>query len=92
MTALEDLESVDRTIQQIIGLFTQADQLLEQALQAAADFSTSHGQNVPAAPLVHQALTDIQTNLHTLSDQHNHLAGQIAQARSEAQQIPDNPY
>jgi hypothetical protein len=92
MTALEDLENVDREVQQVIGLFTQADQAIEQALQSANDFATTHGQQVPTAPLVHQALTDIQTNLHSLSDQHNRLAAQIAQARSEAQQIPDNPY
>lgn len=92
MTALEDLESIDREMQQLIGLFTQADQAIERALQSVADFSTAHGQDVPTAPLVHQALSDVQSNLHSLGDQHNRLVAQIAQARSEAQQIPDNPY
>jgi hypothetical protein len=92
MTAVDDLESVDSVIQQVLGLFTQADQAIEQALQSIADFSAAHGQEVPTAPLVHQALTDIQTNLHSLGDQHNRLVGQIAQAKVEAQQIPDNPY
>jgi phage shock protein A len=92
MTAIDDLEQLDRTIQQVTGLLSQADQAVEQALQAASGFYASHGANVPSSPLLHQALTDIQTNLHSLTDQHNQLVGQIAQARTEAQQIPDNPY
>lgn len=92
MTALEDLEAIDRTVQQATGLLTQADQCIEQTLQMAADFNTAHGSNAPTAPMLHQALTDIQTNLHSLTDRHNQLVGQINQLRSEAQQIPDNPY
>jgi prefoldin subunit 5 len=95
MTALSDLEAVDQSIQQVTALLTQADQCIEQSLQAAADFMTAHGEHVPTAPLLHQALTDVQTNIHSLTDQHNRLVGQIAQARTEAQQvpeIPDNPY
>lgn len=92
MTALDDLEALDRLVQQATALLTQADQCVEQTLQAAADFSAAHGQNAPTAPMLHQALTDIQSNLHSLTDRHNQLVGQINQLRSEAQQIPDNPY
>ena len=92
MTALGDLEALDGLIQQATGLLTQADQCIEQTLQAAADFATAHGEHVPAAPLLHQAVADVQTNLHSLTDRHNQIVAQIAQARSEAQQIPDNPY
>jgi prefoldin subunit 5 len=92
MTALDDLEAIDRMVQQGIGLLTQADQCVEQTLQLATDFNTSHGGSAPTAPMLHQALTDIQSNLHALTDRHNQLVGQINQLRSEAQQIPDNPY
>lgn len=95
MPAIEDLEALDRLIQQATALLTQADQCIEQTLQAAADFATAHGQHVPTAPMLHQAVADVQSNLHSLSDQHNQLVAHIAQARSEAQQIPeipDNPY
>ena len=92
MTALDDLEALDRMVQQAAGLLTQADQCVEQTLQLAADFNTSHGGNAPTAPMLHQALTDIQSNLHSLTDKHNQLVGQMNQLRNEAQQIPDNPY
>ena len=95
MTAIDDLQALDQLVQQAIGLLTQADQNIEQTLAAASDFATAHGDAVPTGRLLHQALQDIQANLHSLADQHNQLAAQIAQARTEAQQapeIPDNPY
>jgi DNA-binding MurR/RpiR family transcriptional regulator len=92
MTALDDLEALDRQLQLAANLLTQADQCVEQTLQAATDFNTAHGGSVPTAPLLHQALADIQVNLHSMTDRHNQVVAQIAQLRSEAQQIPDNPY
>jgi hypothetical protein len=92
ITALDDLEAVDKLMQQAAALLTQADQCIEQTLQAIADYSSAHGVHVPTAPKLHEALADIQSNVHSVTDRHNQLVGQIAQARSEAQQIPDNPY
>ena len=89
MVTLEYLEALERSIDQVMSLLTQASQDIEQAIMASNNFATEHGQQVQAAHSLHRATQTIQNDLHALLDQRNIVAAEIAQARAEAQQASE---
>ena len=90
---LEQLQTMDQHVEYLVQLLTQAEQTLEQVHAWAQEYQQTH-------PNPHDLMTAIGTirgELHSATDAHNQLLGQIRQAQHDAveqaaQQIPDNPY
>jgi ElaB/YqjD/DUF883 family membrane-anchored ribosome-binding protein len=91
--ALQDLEELDNEFQQLLPLLQQADQAIEKVLAISAAYHEAHGEKVQEAPKLHEALADIQVNMHHVTDKHLQLAAQIDLAKSQAHEIiRENPY
>ena len=89
--ALQKLEEIERTTSNFLDLIKQADQALEQANALCDNYKSAHPNYHKADEFV-QALHDIRELVSRFTEKDSTLRGQIAEAKTEAEQAEEEVY
>jgi len=80
------LEEVDKSVQHVLDLLTQADQALERCTEYITMYNEAHHLNAARGHAISDALKGIQGLISRYTAEHNQFVAQIAEAKLEASQ------
>ena len=88
--SIQHLEEVEKAVQHVVNLLTEADQNLERCGTFIDDYNSAHHLNPAKGSAIADSLKNIQSLIASYTNEHNKLIGQIAEAKAEAAQRTDD--
>src|SRR5579864_8783168 len=87
--SIQALEEVEKGVQHVVNLLTEADQALERCTKFIDDYNNAHHLNPAKGHAIADALRNIQSLIANYTNVHNTVVAQIAEAKDEAAQRSD---
>jgi len=88
--SIQHLEEVEKGVQHVVNLLTEADQALERCGTFIDSYNTAHHLNPARGTAITDSLKNIQGLIANYTNEHNKLIGQVAEAKEEAAQRTDD--
>ena len=88
--SIQHLEEVEKAVQHVVNLLTEADQALERCGTFIDSYNTAHHLNPARGTAIADSLKNIQSLISNYTNEHNKVVGQIAEAKDEAAQRNDD--